>query len=314
MNSSALERFRRHLAAERNASAHTIAAYTGDIREFAQLQRDNPDFDDWRSIDRDDARAFMLKLHARGDSKRSMQRKKSSLHSFFRYLLAAEGFTVNPFDGLKPVKSDQPLPRVLAVNEIDGLIRAVREFWEHQEEANLVRSEVGAEFAAARDTALIEFIYSAGLRVSEAVGCNCGDLDLARGIVRIRGKGKKERLGVLGASAIDAMRAYARLRRMGDLPHGDDDPFFLNCFGSRLSARSCQRYLKEYLSAAGLPPDFTPHKLRHSFATHMLDAGADLRSIQELLGHENLATTQIYTHVSAERMKRVYQKAHPRAK
>lgn len=314
MSLTALERFRRHLATEKNASEHTIAAYTRDIREFGLLQRDDPDFDDWRSVDRDDALAFMLKLHSQGDSKRSLQRKKSSLRSFFRYLLAAEGFSANPFDGLKPVKSDHPLPRILAVDEIDRLIRAVREFWNDQEQANLVRSEEGAEFAAARDTALIEFIYSAGLRISEAVGCNCGDIDFARGVARIRGKGKKERLGVLGASAVDAMRAYARIRRLSGAPRGDDAPFFLNCFGSRLTARSCQRYLKEYLAAAGLPPDFTPHKLRHSFATHMLDAGADLRSIQELLGHENLATTQIYTHVSAERMKRVYKNAHPRAK
>ena len=314
MNSNMVERYRRHLEMERNASKHTVDAYIRDIREFALLQRDNSDFDDWRSVDRDDARAFMLKLHARGDSKRSLQRKKSSLRSFFRYLLAEEGFTANPFDGLKPVKSDHPLPKVLAVNEIDRLIHAIREFWDQQEEANLVRSEDGAEFAAVRDIALIEFIYSAGLRISEAVGCNCGDIDFARGVARIRGKGKKERLGVLGASAVRAMRAYARLRRLSGAPRGDDLPFFLNCFGSRLSARSCQRYLKKYLAAAELPPNFTPHKLRHSFATHMLDAGADLRSIQELLGHENLATTQIYTHVSAERMKQVYRKAHPRAK
>ena len=165
--------------------------------------------------------------------------------------------------------------------------------------------------AALRDSALTETIYSGGLRISEAVGLNVGDLDLAEGVMQLRGKGKKERLAALGGPAVRAIRSYLRQRRMNGEAILPETPLFVNKAGTRLNARSYQRDLQEYLAFAGLPADFTPHKLRHSFATHLLDAGSDLRSVQELLGHENLSTTQIYTHVSVQRLKNVYDKAHP---
>ena len=158
--------------------------------------------------------------------------------------------------------------------------------------------------------AMLEVLYSAGLRIHELVGLNDEDVDLLGEIVRVRGKGKKERLAALGAPAVAAVQKYIELRGWEGSP---GRPLFRNRFGGRLTARSVQRLLKKYLIATGLDPSLTPHKLRHSFATHLLDAGADLRSVQELLGHASLSTTQIYTHVTAERLKKVYDQAHPRA-
>jgi len=164
------------------------------------------------------------------------------------------------------------------------------------------------DVSAWRDKAILETLYSAGLRIHELVQLNDDDVDMLGEVVRVRGKGKKERLAALGGPAIDALQKYLELR--GREKRG---PVFVNRFGERLTARSVQRMLKKYLILAGLDPSLTPHKLRHSFATHMLDAGADLRNVQELLGHANLSTTQIYTHITPERLKKVYEKAHPRA-
>ncbi|MDD3886077.1 MAG: tyrosine recombinase XerC [Victivallaceae bacterium] len=307
-----LDSFEQYMRAERNASVHTIAAYLRDINEFVARVRDGEaGFDDWRGVDKDAARTFVIRLNAAGDDKSSINRKLSAMRSFFRYMERCGVVNGNPFARVPAVKTGRPLPKVMSISQIDLLTQSVPVFWENAKTCGTASSEDEADFAAARDLALIETIYSGGLRVSEAVGINFGDLDLVGASVRVRGKGKKERMGILGGPAQRALRAYLKLRRGGREPEA---PLFLNRFGTRLTARSFQRNLKSYLAAAGLPPDFTPHKLRHSFATHLLDAGADLRSVQEMLGHENLATTQIYTHVSVERMKSSYKKAHPRAK
>ncbi len=313
---SRLEQFLQFLRAERAASEHTIDAYRSDILEFAVRVRDSADgsFDAWQEVDVEQARSFVMALHSAGDAKRSIKRKLSALRSFFRYLVRNEILASNPFLKLPPMKTDQPLPQILSVGQIDQLTLAVAQFWAQSEAAGTARSEESAAFSAARDLAMIELIYSGGLRISEAVGLNLGDLDLAASVAKVRGKGKKERLAVLGGPAQRAMRTYLKLRPAFGGSREPVAPVFLNQSGSRLTARSFQRNLKNYLLAAGLPPELTPHKLRHSFATHLLDAGADLRSVQEMLGHENLSTTQIYTHVSAERMKNVYKEAHPRAK
>lgn len=310
---TALERFHDYLATERNASPHTIEAYTADIREFALRVRESADFEDWASVDRDQARSFVMMLYDNGDGKRSIQRKLSAMRSFFRFLLREELVNANPFCRLQSLKADHPLPKIMNISEIERLISAVGKFWNDAVADGRSRPQ-DAAFAAARDEALVELIYSGGLRISEAMGTDYGDVDWGRHTLLVRGKGKKERLAPIGGPALAALRAYLPLRR--DLGGGRDNasPFFLNRFGERLTPRSFQRNLKNYLVEAGLPPDLTPHKLRHSFATHLLDAGADLRSVQELLGHKNLSTTQIYTHVSAERMKNVYKKAHPHAK
>lgn len=316
----ALEKYLLYLENERNASFHTVENYRSDILEFAAFSRCGGDrekaasFDGWSGIDRDDARGFVYDLLQRGDARNSVLRKASALRSFFRFLLREKLVERNVFLELPTPKKERSLPKFMQVGEVDRLINAVSEYWNAAGAAGAAARNDNPEFGLLRDTALIECIYSAGMRVSEAVNLNCGDVDLLGGVLTIRGKGKKERLGILGSSAQKALRAYMRLCRQAGLHVNRASPLFLNLrdFG-RMTARSVQRNLKNYLASAGLPPDFTPHKLRHSFATHMLNAGADLRSVQELLGHENLSTTQIYTHVTTARMKEVYESAHPRA-
>lgn len=309
---SLLENFVRYLEIERNASVHTIAAYSRDITEFCREVMDDPEFDSWSIVEPDHGRRYLMILHQHKCSKRSIQRKVSALKSFCRFAIRQGVLESNPFGALQRIKADKPLPKVMSTHQIEDLLDAVGRYWQEMKELGTSRSEQSADFAMLRDTAMIEVIYSSGLRVSEVVGINVGDIQ--QGIIKIRGKGKKERLGALGSHADEALRNYRRFCRQNGMSSRPDQPLFLNCFGERLTARSFQRSLKNYLVFAGLPPDLTPHKLRHSFATHLLDAGADLRSVQELLGHENLSTTQIYTHVGVERLKKVYKNSHPRAK
>ena len=312
---SCLDDFIRYLRDERSASEHTIESYSLDIRQFVQLMRDGrPDFDAWSEVDQMDARTFLVRLHESEIGKTSILRKMSSLRSFFRFLLREETVTANPFVGIASPKKDATLPLVMSLNGIDRLAAAVGTYWENASRLEVASSPGHAQFAAARDRAMIEVIYSGGLRISEAVGLNFGDIDFIGGVAKVRGKGKKERICMLGKTSLQALRAYLKICSGRGMSRRTEAPVFLNRFGERITARSFQRNLKNYLAEAGLPPNMTPHKLRHSFATHMLDAGADLRSVQELLGHKNLSTTQIYTHVSTERMKDTYRKAHPRAK
>jgi integrase/recombinase XerC len=307
------EDFLRYLAVERNASAHTIEAYEADITEFCTLVMENEAFDDFAAVDRDQARSFVMRLYSSENSKRSVQRKLSAMRSLYRYLIRMQLVESNPFANLPPIKSDKPLPIVMQISQVEELLKAIPLFWQQKIADGNIKTQEQAESASLRDTALTETIYSGGLRISEAVGLNIEDMDLAQGMMRIRGKGKKERLAALGDPAIRALSAYLRFRRARGIPADRAGAVFLNKSGQRLTARSYQRNLQEYLLFAGLPPDFTPHKLRHSFATHLLDAGSDLRSLQELLGHENLSTTQIYTHVSVQRLKTVYAQSHPRS-
>ena len=205
--------FLRYLRAERNASEHTAEAYSRDILEFVtRVKGSDESFNDWAGVDRDDAKIFLVKLHEAGDGKRSMQRKLSAMRSFFRYLVRSELVKENPFLRLPPVKADQPLPLVMSVNQIDRLTAAVEAFWNQALAAGIPKSEESAAFSAARDLAMIEVIYSGGLRISEAVGLNYGDIDLIGGVARVRGKGKKERLAVLGRPAERALRSYFKLR------------------------------------------------------------------------------------------------------
>ena len=306
--------FIRHIQNEKNYSEHTVEAYRSSIIEFAgKIRQADAGFDDWGSIDREQARCFVESLYDAGNSKRSIQRKLSGLRSFFRFLILIGRVPENPFDNLPPIKADKPLPKVMTVNQVEILLKGVDKYWKEQQSLGIAKSDEGAEFSCARDKAMIEVIYSGGLRISEAIGMDYADADVSSGVVKVRGKGKKERFAVLGTPSRKALKEYLELRNAAGAPRFHNSPVFLNQHGERLTARSFQRYLKSYLLTAGLPPDFTPHKLRHSFATHMLDAGADLRSIQEMLGHENLSTTQVYTHVSAERMKKVYLETHPLA-
>ena len=313
MSRSWTERFQSYLATERNASEHTVEAYTSDIADFAGRIRGDAEFDDWATVDRDQARSFVMSLHDSGEKKRSIQRKLSALRTFFRFLIREEAVAANPFSRLPAIKADHPLPEVMNISEVERLISAVDAYWRIAVDEERSRPQ-DAAFASARDAALVELIYSGGLRISEAMGANYGDVDWGRHILLVRGKGKKERLAPIGGPALAALRRYLPLRRDAGGGRDNASPLFINRFGERLTPRSFQRNLKFYLLTAGLPPDLTPHKLRHSFATHLLDAGADLRSVQELLGHKNLSTTQIYTYISTERMKNVYKKSHPHAK
>ena len=307
------EEFLRYLELERNASSHTVSAYGADIGEFCTLIMEDPEFDDFGTVDRDQARSFVLKLNGSGCTKRSVQRKLSAMRSFYRYLMRKNHVTSNPFANLPPIKSDKPLPVVMQQKQIETLLESIPLYWEQKTADGNIRNAELARGAALRDLALTETIYAGGLRISEAVGLNMEDMNLAEMLMEIRGKGKKERLAALGSAAVKALREYFQFRRSCGFSNAPGTPVFLNKSGERLTARSYQRNLQEYLRFANLPPDFTPHKLRHSFATHLLDAGSDLRSVQELLGHENLSTTQIYTHVSIQRLKDVYAENHPRS-
>lgn len=313
----ALAAFLAYLQNERNASQHTIDSYRIDIRQFAEmLLKTDTDCSqaDWNGIDVYAARTYIVKLQEEAEvSKTSILRKLSGMRSFYRYM-QREGYAQdNPFSGLIAPKRQKLLPKYMTVEEVGRLLDTPAIFWKDAYEKDIAKDEESAVFSSARDAAILEVIYSGGLRISEALGLNMEDLDLLSGVMRVLGKGKKQRLCGLGNPAIRAIRKYLPIRRTRTGNERRNAPVFVNRFGERLTTRSFQRNFKLYLRTAGLPMDMTPHKLRHSFATHLLDAGADLRSVQELLGHANLSTTQIYTHISTERMKAVYNKAHPRA-
>lgn len=310
------QRFISYLRHSKNMSEHTVSSYGIDICQFAKTcLNKNPmqDVIDWDAVTVSDARFFISKLQEAQLTKTSMLRKLSGLRSFFRYLVRDCRVKENPFFRLSGPKKQKNLPKYMTVNEVGSLLDAPAIFWRDALASGYARDEVSADYQARRDAAMLEIIYSGGLRISECTGLNFSDIDIFSGIMRIRGKGKKERLGAIGTPAAKALKRYLDIRKTMFSDHRPDSPVFLNQQGTRFTPRSFQRNFKLYLACAGLSPDMTPHKLRHSFATHLLDAGADLRSVQELLGHANLSTTQLYTHISSERMRFVYHKAHPRA-
>ena len=224
---------------------------------------------------------------------------------------------LNPFSGLKAPKRAKKLPNFLSRDEINRLLDMPMKLWTEVKKPRQERERKLVEYCAFRDQAILEVLYSTGGRITEIVGLLEPQVDSLSGVVQVRGKGKKERLCALGRPAAKALRASVKLRN--DLwpeierRRPNDRPLFLNVHGGKLTSRSVERLLKKYLLGANLNPEISPHALRHSFATHMLDAGADLRSVQELLGHASLSTTQIYTHVTVEKLKKVYDDAHPRA-
>lgn len=277
-----IEGYLNYLRAERDASPLTLRNYRAELRAF-QAWRTM----DWTRVETFQLRAYLVHLSERRYDRPTIHLKISALRSFFRWLVRQGKIKQNPAVGLTLPKQHRKLPKFLALEQVTALLRAADD---------------------PRDRAILETLYSAGLRVHELTGLNDADLDLVGEVVRVRGKGKKERLAPLGAPAVQAIQQYLQCR-----PRAASGPLFVNRFGQRLTSRSVQRMLKKYLLRVGLDPSLTPHKLRHSFATHLLDAGADLRSVQELLGHAHLATTQIYTHVTPERLKKVYDQAHPRA-
>ncbi len=283
-----IEKFFRYLEIEKGASPYTLANYRVDLHSFKTFLGDR----DLEKVDLLLLRRYLAELKAKNFAKRSIARRISCLRSFFKFLCREGHLATNPVSVLRSPKLDKRLPLVLEIEEV----------------ARLLESHDGTA-KGLRDQALLETIYSAGLRVSEVVGLDVDHVDSIGGIIKVYGKGKKERLCPIGERALQAIQRYMEQRPKAQ----ETKALFLNQRGRRLTVRSVRRILDEALQRVSLNRHVSPHALRHSFATHLLDRGADLRSVQELLGHQSLSTTQIYTHVSAERLKRVYDKAHPRA-
>lgn len=310
--------FINYLEAEKNASEHTISNYLIDIRQFCEIVwgEDATAPFKWKSADRFSARKFLVFFQKLEMAPTTTGRKLSALRSFYKFLLREEYVDQNPFSGLHLPKKGSYLPQILSVNEVGRLLDAPMKFDEQQTASSNPKVKLWREYMVARDMAILELLYSTGMRINELVQLPEESIDLLSGVARVRGKGKKERLCPLGSPATRALMKNLELRENVWLLEGKKDvrsPVFLNKNGGPISARSIERMMKKYVLFCGLNAELTPHSLRHSFATHLLDAGADLRSVQELLGHASLSTTQIYTHVSVERLKEVYQLAHPRA-
>lgn len=288
--------FLRHLRGSRNLSRHTLRAYAGDLRRFVQFTGGEEPIAAGR-ITSSSLRRYLATLAAANQAKSSMARALACLRTFFGFLESRRLLEVNPAVNLQGPRKERKLPGVLDEPEV----------------ARLLESAGGRDFAGLRNRALLETLYSGGLRVAEAVGLDVADAALDSGLVRVReGKGGKERLAPIGRPAARAIAAWLDERR--PRAKGDGGPLFINANGGRLDVRSVRRIVDAAAEAAGLGRRVSPHTLRHSFATHLLDRGCDLRSVQELLGHEHVTTTQIYTHVSVGRLKQVYERAHPRAR
>jgi integrase/recombinase XerC len=298
---NAIARYLQYLTVERNASAYTIKSYREDLTSLAEYltEASGGNCPAPEAVTVLDLRGYVAALHEAGYAKASISRRLASMRSFFKFG-QREGWTkANPAKPLRNPRKGRSLPHFLTADEIGRLLSAPP-----------ANTSMGL-----RDRAILETMYSAGLRVSEAVGLIRGDLDLDDGILRVRGKGRKERLAPVGSYATTAIQKWlAKARPNPREPGGAATPVFLNKFGRRLTTRSVARMLEKYLQLTHLDTQTTPHSLRHSFATHLLDRGADIRSVQELLGHKSLVTTQIYTHVSTAALREVYEKAHPRAK
>ena len=286
-----IQKFITYLKIEKNASPHTLINYQIDLKEFNASLKERP----LEKISHTDVRLFLARMKEKKLSKRSVARKMACLRSFFRFLCREGYLTSNPAAGLQTPKQERRLPIFLDVD------KAVK----------LIESPDTSGVYGKRDRAILETLYSSGLRVSELVGLNKENVDFISGVLKVFGKGKKERLAPIGDKALRAVRSY--LEKLGTSKIKEKKAVFLNKSGRRMSDRAVRRVVEKYIRKTSLSEKITPHSLRHSFATHLLDRGADLRSVQELLGHANLSTTQIYTHVSTERLKSVYDKTHPRA-
>ena len=288
---SYVDRFLRFLEAEKNASPHTIKNYRSDLIEFFRFLGESSLGDvNYLSI-----RRFLAYLKGKEFLKSTVSRKLACLKSFFKYLTREHLVSANPASGIATPKRERRLPSFLETKEVEHLIETTK----------------GDSWEMKRDRAILETLYSSGIRVSELVGLNWEDVDLLSGLLKVRGKGKKERIVPLGSCASDAIKEYMDAR-VTDSEDGSL-PLFLNRSKTRLTDRSVRRIILKCAKRAALKKGISPHTLRHTFATHLLDRGADLRSVQELLGHAHLSTTQIYTHVSAKRLREAYDQAHPRA-
>ena len=291
--------FLSYLADERNMSEHTRRNYAVDLEQFVAYLSETSRLEAFPAgIDHLAIRGFLGTLEERGVGKRSAARKLAALRSFYKYMVARGRAKENPVLRIRSPRLERTLPNYLTLPLVEALLSS---------------PEAGG-FVGLRDRAIMELLYSAGLRTCELVALNHDDIDLVSRSLRTKGKGKKERINPIGSYAAGAVDAYAAAKRLNPKYAGADaQALFINQRGGRLTTRSIRRMIEFYAQKAGLPGEVTPHMLRHSFATHLLSRGADLRVVQELLGHENISTTQIYTHLSQEELGRVYATAHPRA-
>jgi integrase/recombinase XerC len=309
-----VKQFLDYLRLEKHFSDYTIKSYGADLIQFGQFLNGeigrgagctrplpNPEeSEDQRQLNCDPIaiREFLNYLYAQNYTKSTTARKLATLRSFYKFLIRRTLVSVNPLSTIRTPKQEKRLPKCLDLEQVQKLLEAPGD----------------ADLLSGRDKAMLEVLYSSGIRVSELVELEMSDLDLQEGVLRVRGKGRKDRLTPIGSQAIKAIQRYFEMRASEikcQGPHANR--VFLNKHGQPLSTRSVRRKLDKYLLSAGLDPGISPHTLRHSFATHLLNNGADLRSVQELLGHQSLSTTQIYTHLTTNRMKEVYDQAHPRA-
>ena len=296
--------FQTYLQVERNVSGHTRDAYMADLEEFVEfLQRNNfiKNRDEIASVETETIRAYLGYLFRRKVKKVTGNRKISSLRAFYKYLIRNGKTKNNPAEMIQTSKTEKYMPNFLSVDEMFELLNAQR----------------NSSISGLRNLAMLELFYSSGLRLSELAGLNVMDLDFNQALVKIRGKGRKERIVPIGGPARKAVQEYLAKTNEARKMAGANvfkSPLFLNTRGVRITVRSIARIVDEATKKSGIGRKISPHALRHTFATHLLNAGADLRSIQELLGHESLSTTQKYTAVNINRMMEVYDKAHPRAK
>ncbi len=301
-----IARYLAHLAEERALSPHTVRAYAGDLERFlgflaGDFLNQSPESVRPAAVDTLAVRSFLAHLSRSGVGRRSQGRALSVLRSLFKFACREGELLTNPAAGIRTPKHPKHLPRHLRPGEVETLIEQPE----------------GGDDLALRDRAFLELLYASGLRVGELVSLDWNDLDLDGRVLRVLGKGGKERMVPFGKPAAEALRAWRRAaasRPAPDARERDVDAVFLNSRGGRLTDRSVRRLLDRYADSAQLPPGIHPHTLRHTFATHLLEGGADLRAIQELLGHSSLATTQKYTHLEIERLLQVYREGHPRAK
>jgi tyrosine recombinase XerC len=284
---------------EKGFSEHTLRAYHKDLLQFDNFLKAEKR-SSLESVNHLLLRRFLAVLRSKNYSKTTIARKLASIRSFFKFLIREGELVANPFEMLRTPKQDKKLPHFLSITEVDVLLK----------------TPDSSTVMGLRDMAIMETLYSTGIRVSELVGLDEGSIDFIAGMIKVQGKGKKERLVPIGSPAIKAINEYIDSKSMSKKKEeksvSRSEPLFLNKYGGRLTARSVARSLDKYLKASGINLLTSPHTFRHSFATHLLDKGADLRSVQEMLGHSSLSTTQVYTHITTERLKNVYDKAHPR--
>lgn len=309
MSSSDIQRFVDHLNGEKGSSAHTVRAYLADLDQFCDYVRSGPqafsrapeerppaDLNSLRRADRNHVRGFLAHVQSSGGSPRTSARKLASIRAAYRFFTRSGELSENPTQAVRSPKLGRDLPDVLTIPEVTALLEAPDQ----------------SDPLGVRDRAVLETLYSSGVRAAELAGLRIQDVDVEEGAMTVLGKRNKERIAYLGSYARESLRAYLGVRR--ELGNPGHDRLFVNFRGGPLTTRSVQRIVEHYVRQV-LPGrrEISPHTLRHTFATHMLNSGADLRVVQELLGHESLSTTQIYTHVSIDRLKQVYRESHPHA-